>query len=238
MFLNINTDAAVKFTNMLEKLHRSALPSAIRGALNKAAMNVKKETLIKHSKNEFTIRKTNFFKANSRVEFAKGFDVKNMKATVGMISTGLTGGNNYAVKDLEQQEQGGIIGGKAFIPTDEARTGKSNSKAVRQTNRISGIRNIINANKGKGTNKQKFLAAAKKAGVGGYVLGNLRKKIVWRIEGIRKGKIKKTALYSYDKNRTVKVSGKHFMKNASLESSRNIEQYFEMEANRQILKFK
>lgn len=239
MQLNINTDAVVKFTNKLEKLHKSALPVAIRGALNKAAFNVKQETLLKSADKEFIKRQPNFFKANSRVEMAQGFNLSQMKATVGMVSNGLKGGNNYAVKDLEQQEDGGTIKGKSFIPVSKARLGGSKSKAVRPINRLSNIKRIIDSRKSKGkTNKQKFVRAVREAGPGGYVLGNKSKSILWRVDSLVKGKMKITPLYSYKENRSVKVLGKDFMKKASLKSASNIEHYFIEEANRQIQKYK
>ncbi|KKL54819.1 hypothetical protein LCGC14_2261580, partial [marine sediment metagenome] len=83
--LNVNTDKVVVFSNKLEKLHRSAFPIAIRGALNNAAFDVKKNTMPVSAEKEFTIRRKNFFKANSRVNMAKGFNVRTMQAMIGFV---------------------------------------------------------------------------------------------------------------------------------------------------------
>jgi hypothetical protein len=238
MILNINSDAAVEFTNKMEKLHRSALPVAIRGTLNKAAFDVKQKTMPATSAQEFENRQPNFFKANSRVDMAKGFDVSSMQSAVGFTENGLKGSNNFAVRDLEQQERGGKIEGRSFIPTDVARGG-NNSKAVRPVNRMSGVTNIINSNKVKGKNRhQRFLYAATLAGKGGFVIGNFEKKILWRIEDIRKsgGKtvIKKKAIYTYEENREVTVKATGFMERASLMSANKMDDFYIAEATKQI----
>jgi hypothetical protein len=238
MKLNIGAEAAVFLTNKLEKMHRSALPNAVRGALNKAAFDVKQNTMPKSARGAFVNRQPNFFKANSKVEMAKGWDVKAMKATVGFTSKGLKGPNNYAVDDLEEQERGGVIRKRSFIPTDAARGG-SNSKVVRPANRLDNINRIVNANRISGRNKREsFMKAVRKAGVGGYVLGNNSRNILYRIESIRivrgKTRVKKKAIYSFKENRSVKVSPTNFMRKATMESGEKINDFFVAEANRQI----
>lgn len=240
--LDINTDAVVDFTNKLEKMHKSAMPVAIRTALNSAAFDVKQNTMPREAKSNFVNRSKNFFKANSKVEQAQGFNVNTMKATVGFVDKNLVGKSNYAVKDLEQQEQGGKISNKAFIPTKNARGGYAN-KMVKAMNRLSSIKNIVDAKRAKGVNKgQRFIKSAVHAGKGGYVLaeknGNM---ILWRVNSLKrtsKGAFKLTALYSYKKKRGVKVSKTQFMRTASLESGGKIDQYFRDSAQKQFDKLR
>lgn len=239
--INIDAKAVVVMTNKLEKMHRSALPVAVRETLNKAAFNTKTETLLKTTKKEFTTRQANFFKANSKVDKATGFNIKTMKSTIGMVSDRLVGSKNYAVEDLEEQEHGGTIKGKSFIPTSQARgqSGTQNTKAVRPNNRISKIRNIIKAKDAKGKNDgQKFIKSVYFAGKGGLVLAEHKgKEILWRVNSLnknKKGGMKLTALYSYEKSRTVKVKGKGFMKESATESAKKLEQYFNEQAKKQI----
>src|SRR5687767_16018423 len=85
MELNINSDAVVKHTNTLEKMHRSAMPLAIRNTLNSVAFDVKKNTMPASAEREFVTRAPNFFKANSRVEMARGWNVDSMQSVVGFI---------------------------------------------------------------------------------------------------------------------------------------------------------
>lgn len=247
MQLNINTDAVVKHTNTLEKMHKSALPVAIRGALNKAAFDVKKDTMPRSASRTFKNRQPNFFKANSKVEMAKGFDLRSMKATVGFTDKGLNGNNNFAVKDLEQQEDGGKIKGRSFIPTDIARGGNK-SRPVRPGNRMGKISNLVNSAKARGKNRyEKFVKSAMHAGVGGYVIGNFQKAILWRINSIKRKRIKirgrssttiikATPIYSFSQKRSVRVKSTNFMKKASLESASKMEDFFISEAKRQIEK--
>lgn len=241
--LNINTDAVVTFTNKLERMHKSALPSAIRGALNKAAFDVKTKTLLANSKNIFENRQPNFFRANSKVDPANGFDLRTMKATVGMVGTSLKGSSNYAVKDLEQQELGGTIRKKAFIPLTSARIGKSKSKSVRANERLSAIKKVVNMKNANGANdKQKFVKSVLFAGVGGAVLSTYKgKEILWRVNSLNKtkgGQFKLTALYSHKQGRSVSVRGTHFMEKSGLESAAKIEDYFIIEARRQFDKIR
>lgn len=239
MQININTDAVIKFTNTLEKLSKSALPNAVRYTLNNAAFDVKQRTMPKNSKAEFINRSPNFFKANSSVEQASGFSIKSMKATVGFTENKLKGGNNYAVKDLQQQEEGGIIGGKSFIPLRSARQGNSNSGLVRPNARLSKIKSFVRAGQMRGKNKgQKIIKAVLKAGRGGFVLG--ANQVLYRVESLRRKKVifKLTPLYTYKKNRKVKVKSTDFMKESALKSGARMQTFFKRQAKYQIEKYR
>ncbi len=243
MVLNVNVDEVVIYARKLEIIHRSAFPVAVRTALNSAAFDVKTRTMLQSSDNEFVNRQKNFFKANSRVDQAKGFDIDSMKSTVGFIEGGLKGGSNFAVKDLVQQEHGGNIRGRNFVAMRGARVGNSDTKAVRPGNRLSGINKIVDARNSKGVNdKQKFVKSVMFAGTGGYVLANYKEKVIlWRVNSLDKtesGSFKLTALYSYENNRSVSVTGTHFMEKASVKSSKRIEYFFIKEAQKQLAKYK
>lgn len=229
MVLNINSDAAVKHTNRLEQMHRSALPNAIRNTLNATAFDVKKNTMPESAAQEFTQRAPNFFKANSRVEMAKGFNTSTMKAVVGFTGT------DQAIRDLEQQEYGGNIESRSFIPMDTARVGGSNESKVRPAFRISKVKKVVNSNTMQGSTPQaRFRAAAIKAGPGGYVIGNNEKKTLWKIESINGNIIKKRPLFSYEKGRNVRVSETSFMRDASIKSATQMERTYAIEATKQI----
>jgi hypothetical protein len=240
MQLNVDNSEVVKYTAKLEKLHKSAFPVAVRSALNSAAFDMKGKTLLKSASLKFKERQKNFIKAFSKVEQAQGFDLRSMKATVGMVENGLKGGNNYAVKDLLQQEKGGKIGGKSFIPLAAARGG-SNAKPVRPQNRLSAINKIVNYRNAKGVNdKQKFVKSVHHAGVGGYVIGKIKgREILWRVNSLNKEgrSFKLTALYSYREGRTVKVNNTNFMQNAANLSGKRIERFYIEAAERQFKKY-
>jgi hypothetical protein len=242
--ININTTAVVAFSRKLEAMHRSALPNAIRGALNKAAFDVKQNTMPHSADKEFIKRSPNFFKANSRVEMATGYSINQMKSTVGFIANGLN--NNHAVDELEQQERGGSIKKRSFVPTDIARGG-SGVRPVRPGNRLSSIKKIANADKVAGKNShEKFIKSAVYAGVGGYVISN---GMLWRIDGLKTKKVKvigrysatkvkATPIYSFDAGRSVNVKGTGFMRRASLQSAQKMDDFYIQEAKRQIERLK
>lgn len=241
MHLNINSDAVVAHTNTLEKMHRSALPSAIRGTLNDLARDVKTNTMPKSATAEFVNRDKNFFKANSRYEKAVGFSVNSMVSTVGFIEGSLRGGNNFAVRDLEEQEHGGEIGGKSFIPTNESRSGKSPSKLVRTNARLSKIKSIANRRDANGKGwAQKMIKSAVHVGIGGFVLSESVGKggALFRIKSIKRisGNTRFTAekLYTFKKGRSIQVKPTHFMRTASLQSIDKGNDFFIKQATKQI----
>ncbi|HXP52174.1 MAG TPA: hypothetical protein VN922_19615 [Bacteroidia bacterium] len=245
MQFNINSDAVVHHTNLLEKISKNALPNAIRGTLNKTVFEVKTSSMPKKSDKKFIKRQPNFFKANSRFENASGSNVNTMKATVGMVSTSLSGGNNYAVKDLEEQESGGTITHRNFVPLKTARIGNSENKPVRPNVRLSKINKIVNARNSRGKNqKEKFLKAVIEAGPDGFVLGG-KNNILFQVKYKGKSSIKtKTStfkfklipLYQFRRGRKVKVKATNFMKEASLETAKKMEAFFILEAERQVKK--
>jgi hypothetical protein len=229
MEIDVDMSSVVWLTNKLEKISDSAMPTAVRGALNSAAFDVKQRTMPQTSDVAFVKRSPNFFKANSRVEKATGNSLPSLKATVGFIGRGTS---EQSVEELEQQERGGSIKKRSFIPMTVARSGGS-ARPVRPMNRLSKIQGIVNAAKIKAASqKQKFQAAAVKAGPGGYVLGNTAKKTLWRIQSVDRGQIKKKPIYSFDEAREVKVKATGFMKKASENSGSRIEEFYEKEANR------
>ncbi len=241
MKLNINMNAVVKHTAKLEKIRKSALPIAVRGTLNDAAFDVKTKTMPVQSRSDFINRSPNFFKANSRVEKAVGFDVNNMKSIVGFIDSGLRGDNNFSVKDLEQQERSGDIKGKSFIPLDSARKGGHNT-LVKPANRLSVINKIIVAkNMGAGSKKQQFIKAIYKAGAGGYVLGSNIKgeDTLWRVNSIDADArtFSLTPLYDFRKGRSVHVKETGFMQTASLHSAAKLQKFYIAQAQFWINKY-
>lgn len=228
MILNINTDACFRYADKLEKLHRSSLPNAVRGALNDTALDVKQNSMPKEASIEFVNRTKTFFKANSKVNFAKGWDINLMKSEVGFFENRLVKqATNYSIKDLEQQEYGGEIDGKAFIPTVLSRLSRSYKRLVKANARLSEIRKkgIVVAEKmGAKTPRQRFVQASFRAGVGGNVL---YKGILWRIESFDgHKKVKRTPLYSVKKGRSVRVKPTGFMREASETSHKKMEMFF------------
>lgn len=240
--LKIDSKALIKHTNNLEKLRKYDLPLAVRGTLNKVAFNLKQVTMPVSADKNFEKRKPNFFKANSKVVMANGFHVNSMRSTVGFVSTQLQY-NNMAVQELEQQEYGGAIPKRDFVPMDSSRIGESESKMVSAPNRLKNIKpksRAIHARNFKGSRKQKFLQAAIKAGKGGYVVAGLNKDVLRRINSIKRVShrtvVKSTPLYSYKPGRSARIKETRFMRSATMNSASRLEKYYIEEANRRIAK--
>jgi hypothetical protein len=246
--ININTDAMVVMTAKLESVGKNALPNAVRGTLNSLAFDVKKRTLPKSAKDTFETRQKTFIKAFSRVNVAKGNDMDSMQSEVGFFDRGAK--SKQAVQDMEQQEQGGQIKARSFIPLDPARTGKSKSRMIAARNRLSKLSFAsisVDAQKVNApTRKQRFIRAAFKAknlfGEDAYVLGNRYKgrQTLSRIDSITRnnGKvnIKRTALYTYQKGRVARVKATKFAQRAAYETGLNVDAIWMREGYRQIQK--
>lgn len=249
--LNIDTVELRGFSKRLESLSKTALPNVVRKTLNDAAMDVKRVTM-PESANVFTQRQKTFFGATSRVEFAKNSsDINTMQSSVGFMDKGLKGENNYSVKDLNQQESGGRIAGRSFIPLRSARIGNSNTGLVKAQFRLSSImEKIVNASDFTGKNdRQKFIYAASSVGKGGFVIGtgeesNFVYYIAWIGRTDKRHSVSKRGLgaammnrkgntvvnaipiYSIEGGRNVAVKSTHFMQKASEKTTRKIERIF------------
>ncbi len=238
MQLNVNTDATVALTNKLEKLPKSAFPIAVRSTLNSAAFDMKKDTILKSAKDNFVQRKPTFFKANSRVNTAKGFDVTTMQSEVGFT------GNSQAVDDLEKQEHGGQIGSRDFLPyggksnANPARSGSSYGKNIKPNARLKDMK-FTDAKDAKAkTEKQKFIRAVIDTGAGGFVLGNT-KPILWKIISINKSgknRFKLTPLYTFKDGRKVNVESTNFMKEATEVTTQKMDNFYLQHAQTQFEK--
>ena len=224
-------------------MHRSALPNVVRTTLNDMAFVTKSEKLLKVTNQKFTIRSKNFFKANSGVNKATGYDVGKMVAEAGIHNSKMNSNSN-AVKHLEQQETGGVVKERGFVAIKGARIGKSADKKVGKNNSLDKINNIVVSGRGKSRNKskkQKYIRAAIVAGAGGYMLHN---KTMFRIKSIKKrGKskkifIKSEALYHYNKSKTATVNRTAFMERSALLSVKHKDDFFYKAANFQIEKLK
>lgn len=234
--------------NRLKKINKSALPVAIRQTLNKAAYDVKQNTMPKES-DVFIHRKPTFFKANSKVIQAQGFDVKSMIAEVGFLPK--PNDKSHSVEDLEQQEKGGNIKGRAFIALPAARVGNSWGRNVRAKNRLEKMRtSIIDPRrnpKSKGRGKMSFILSARHAGVGGFVMNQDHTRLL-EIKSIKEvpannrwGKntvVKSTIVDSIKKNRSAHVKATKFMQKASLTSAKKMESDFVALANKKIASLK
>ena len=238
---NVDTDEVIKFTNKLEKLSKSAFPNAVRGTLNGLAFDVKKTTMPNEAKKAFIERDKRFFKSQSGVHTARGFNLNTMVAVVG-FSANQKNISELTIENLEEQEHGGIIKGRKYIPINKARTSKSNNKRIAKKNRLNkiGIKNIVRTSEVGGKSEgHRFNKALHVAGVGGFVQSTLKSgvKMVWRIDGLKKskrGRFKITPVYIVNDSEMVRIKrGTHFMQKASEKSIKKGNDIYIKEAERQ-----
>jgi hypothetical protein len=209
MSFNINNVEVVELTNKLEKLHRSAMPIAVRSTLNDAAF-LARRLIIKNFRSNFIIRNRTFITSHASANKCQNtFSINQMQSEAGIIK-----GKTKSGDLLEKQEFGGGIDRKS-IPTDNVRLGKSNRKLVINTLYI-----------------KKFLKRPNgtiyKSGESTIFKSN---KGIYRI--FRGGKIEQ--LYVF--NRSITIQRDPFVEPSEKETSTKIESLFEKNANKQFEKY-
>jgi len=84
---NVNTSGVVHLTAKLEQLNKSAFPAAVRATLTDSAMEMKQKNILESAKKNMKVKQPNFFKANTGVERARfNRNIENMSATVGFMN--------------------------------------------------------------------------------------------------------------------------------------------------------
>lgn len=257
--VNINSSPLKNYADKLKTLSRYALPVTVKKTLNDTAYHLKKESMPKRAERQFKKRQPNFFKANSKVIQAQGFNIKDMSSQVGFYSNSLRGKNNRAVTDLEKQEDGGYINKKTFVPEEGARAGDKKNGLVKANRRLGKLPSLINrvsitSTKGKTksgrmfsikSRKQRFIRAAfvAKKQFNGFILGNKNRNgnrtlsVISSL--IKRGNtisMKRAALYNVKNGRAVKVKATQFMKRASYESGLMMEYFFIKNSQEKIIK--
>jgi hypothetical protein len=230
---NVNNDSVIALTANLERLNRSAFPSAVRNTLNKGAFETKKE-IPKTAQRKFVTRQSSFFRKFSIVDKANGFDVNKMISTVGIDGSKIS----EIADNLESQEFGGMVSGKKLIPHDDARVSKSQNKRVQNQNHLKNkkIHDATAAFKShKGTRKSKFISAVMSTAKSGekYMMIKAGSTgMVYEVTAISQNikskkvnfKIKK--LYSVRSAKTHNVKSSGFMLESVKIVSKNLDKYF------------
>jgi len=228
---DVNTDEVIRLSNRLEKLHRSALPIAVRGTLNDAAFEAKQKHVEKTFDKQFTIRKSNFIRSHTIVNKSiNTFNINQMVSEMGVIK-----GKSSAGDELDKQEFGGTVSNRSFIPMDTARASKSHTKLVSKKfylKNIKGKRRQMFKN-------QEFIKAAFKVGINGYVLFN---NVLFQVKKlVKRGRntlfIKLNPLYSFKKGRSINLKRSPFIEPAGLLAAKNMGNLFAKNAQRQINKY-
>jgi len=246
--LNVNTKELIAYSAKLEKLNRSAFPSAVRNTLNEAAFTTKKNIPV-HAAGKFVTRRKTFFKKFSRVEKASGFNINSLVSKAGIDSSV----GQELLKNLEAHEEGGKIVGRKIVPHDEARTSNSSGKAVRSRNYANKVaaHNASRAFKShSGSGSSKFVAAVfstVKAGKRNMFLASGKTKgksigMIYSVKGLSKnvktGKVrfKLKKIYTVRRSPDSSVSGKGYVRSSAIAASEKMSFSFKKHAEFQFLK--
>ncbi len=242
--LDVNTDAAIALTAKLEKLHKSAFPSAVRNTLNDVAFDMKKNIPIV-AKDKFITRQPAFFKRMSVVEKASGFNVNKMAAITGIDASK----DSQLAENLARQETGGQVDGKKIIPHDDSRVSRNNKKRVAAVNRMNKVKihDASRAFKARSASKSsRFVSAVMstaKAGRKYMLLKSGNRGMIYELSSVSQNsknrkfnfKLKKLYVYRPNKNHAVK-SNKYLADSANL-SIKKIESFYKKNAEFQFNKF-
>lgn len=214
MRLDVNTDSAIQLTAKLEKLHKSAFPNAVRFTLNDVAFEAKKLVPENANKN-FTIRQKNLFNRFTKVEKAKGWDVKNMVSAVGIDGTT----QPKLTKGLSIQETGGNIDGRKLTPHNMGRISGSYAKKIKAKNQFKNLDKI-------GTAKKRVQGSKY------FRIKNGSKETVF--ERVSKNKI--VPIYNVRQTKISRVKANPFIKPSAIQASKQMERLYYKNAQFQFKK--
>jgi hypothetical protein len=214
--IDINSKELVAYTNKLEKLHKSALPVAVRQTLNDLAFDLKTNSLPQKFQSQFkNHRRKNVIKSHSGVQKSKNtFDISQMES-----EAGLNGGkkNDKLGERLEENIMSKSITDRA-TPIEGARISQ------KKANKVSGPLSY-----GK-------LKSIKRGGfrkVGGKRIIRGRDSIYYR-----KGKKKRDYIRLYQEKVNFKHSGGDFMTPAVKSTMKELGRIYEKHARGRIEKYR
>lgn len=222
---DINTKEVVQLTNKLEKIHRSAMPVAVRQTLNDAAFLAKTDYVEKEFDKQFIVKKRNFIKSHTVVNKSPNtFNVNQMASEMGVVK-----GKSQAGDELDTQEYGGTVKKRDYIPTPKARVSKSPRKLISRPNyRVK----MKQRNKRPKKNYEEFSKAAYYWGKNAIILF---KKTLVKIKSIATdGKITFINLYSYKSGRSISIKRKPFIGPSGVKAAKHIPDLFYKNGQKQI----
>lgn len=242
--LNVNNDSVIALTAKLERLKKSAFPSAVRSSLNDAAFEMKGKNILESAKKNMHVKNRGVFKKFTGVNKATGFDVNSMQSEVGFIpKDGIKG--DKVPRGMEGNEVGGTDNdGSMYLAG--ARRQKSRKRNVLLKNRYDknklakGHKKRIRGAEKKASNVMAMMAAWQedkpvfiraKSGVG-YVVE------VLSVFNMSSGKrdFKLNFLMRSRRKNPSKMKATHFNKEAAIKTSKQMDVFYKKNAEFQFSK--
>lgn len=249
---NVNTDASIILTAKLERLNKTAFPNAVRSTLSDGAFSMKQEGILKSAKKNMKVKAPNFFKANTGVDRAKGFNVNQMSATVGFMNKRGLSANKAVTYGMEANEIGATDStGLKYYPATRGSRGmvkksqyfdKSNitesykssnikTKKLASDSYMARAYSSLKSKKAVFVNTSKGRALIKVKSITKYKRSNKKK-------GISKGglKINSTLLMMDRTHKKARAKATHFNKEAAIETSKMMDDFYAKNAKFQFEK--
>lgn len=219
---DVNTNANIILTAKLERLNRSAFPSAVRSTLNDAAFEHKKVNLPLSAKANMNVKNPTFFRKYTGVKRASGFNVSSMYSEAGFSPSNEIKAKK-ALEGMEKNEVGGTDDeGGMYIGKSRGAKGlvkrnfRFDKSKVLKVNSKSNVARMYASAKAKkqvfiNTSKGRFLVQAKtfNRGVGGG-----------------SPDIKVDFLMRHRKKHVAKAKATHFVKEAAIKTSKQLESFY------------
>ena len=212
---NVNASEVVALTNKLEKLNRSAMPLAVRNTLNDVAFDVKQVTAPNEFEGRFIIRKKSFLRANSlAIKCKNTFNINEMESAYALKNDG---------QNLFEQEYGGNVENRTYIPQIEARGGSEN-KLVSKSFYLKNIK------KKTITGRKELIKTAFAAKEGGFLIYD---NILYQVRTITNRPrfwMKLLPIYNYVEGRSVMLPKREFIAPAAQKSEAKMNMFYDKNA--------
>ena len=240
--LNVNTDATILLTAKLERLNKSAFPSAVRSTLNDAAFEMKQVNILDSARRNMTVRNPSFFRKFTGVNRAQGFNVYAMQSEVGFVNTDpnkIKG--KKAIEGMEHNEVGGADAtGAMYLP--KSRTSGNANRLVKRGARFAKGKIATGTSSKMRTKKLNFVANAyasaqqKKPTFIETSKGKFLVQVTKFSSDHKKLNIKMDFLMRSRKQHVAHAKATHFNKEAALKTQKQIEVFYAKNAEYQFQK--
>jgi hypothetical protein len=242
--MNVNSSELISMTAKLERLNKTAYPSAVKNTLNNAAFEMKKTTLLTSAKKNFnTVRSSSLYRRRGfiLVNMASGFDVNRLSSTVGFSDASDPKIRNV-VEGLRKHEFGGMIDdGSRYLK--DTRSGKNYQNKVRVSNYYDKNKVVSGRSQRRGTRKSKFVARMFRSKMENkpFFMNSMKGNFLVqtkRISRDKNGNVKSrlSFLMMSRKESPVKIKKNKFVSKAGDMEARNIPTYYQQNAEFQFKK--
>lgn len=238
VIMNVNTSASIILTSKLERLNRSAFPSAVRSTLNDASFEMKQKNILESARLNMKVKNPTFFRKYTGVKRATGFNVGGMYSEVGFSKSNEIKAKK-ALEGMESNEVGGSDDdGGMYI--GKSRTGKGLVKKNARFDKSNLAKGYKNAKKGGKSNMMRLVASQLE---GKPVFINTKNgRFLVKVKSITSGmknkkvNIKLDFLMRHRKTHTAHAKATHFNKEAAIKTSKQIEVFYAKNAEFQFNK--